>query len=171
MIGRRTAVTAALGLAALTGCASDGGDGPAKAPTATASRMPAPATSAPSSSAPPTPVPTTGRSDAKLVVMTVTGGFAGVHRTVILRADGTVYTSDKGEPTVRRTTEAQFTELRTLLGDPALAEVPGLTVDMDARDMFQYTLRIDGRTVVTDRTVTEPALDRLIDALAEWLPK
>ncbi|CCK32245.1 putative secreted protein [Streptomyces davaonensis JCM 4913] len=175
MIGKRTAVAAALGLTTLTGCAFDDGEGPVATPTqtvaVTASSTSAPPKSTPSSSAPPTPVPTTGRSDAKLVVMTVTGGFAGVHQTVILRADGTVYASDKGEPTVRRTTKAQFTELRTLLGDPALAEVPGLTIDRDARDMFQYTLRIDGRTVVTDRSVEEPALDRLIDALAEWLPQ
>nr|WP_222108413.1 protealysin inhibitor emfourin [Streptomyces cupreus] len=168
-----------MGLATLSGCTADVGEDPATAPTetvtVTASPTPAPADPTPmptpSREAPPTPVPTTGRSDPKLVIMTVTGGFAGVHQTVILRTDGTVHTSAEGEPRVRRTTKAQFTELRTLLGNPALAEVPGLTMDMGARDTFQYTLRIDGRTVITDRSVAEPALDRLIDALADWLPK
>ncbi|MDQ1043195.1 hypothetical protein QFZ76_001431 [Streptomyces sp. V4I2] len=37
--------------------------------------------------------------------------------------------------------------------------------------MFQYTLGFDGRTVVTDRSAEQPALDRLIDALSEWLPE
>ncbi|WP_328869429.1 hypothetical protein OHT76_04570 [Streptomyces sp. NBC_00287] len=177
MIGRRTSATAALVcVAALSGCADEG---PAAAPTPSAvtAASPSPSPDEPTpnpsqaSSRPPTPVPTTGRSDPKLVVMTVTGGFTGVHQTVILRTDGTVYTSEKGEPNVRRTTKAQFTELRTLLGDPALAEVPSFTMDMDAKDMFQYTLRIDGRTVITDRSTVEPALDRLIDALDDWLPR
>ncbi|MEU0411938.1 hypothetical protein ABZ307_29535 [Streptomyces griseorubiginosus] len=103
--------------------------------------------------------------------MTVTGGFAGVHRTVILRGDGTAYTSEKGRPLVRRVAAARFLGLRTLLGDPALAEVPSFTMDMSARDMFQYTLTFGGRTVITDRSGDEPALDRLIAALSELLPR
>lgn len=103
--------------------------------------------------------------------MTVTGGFAGVDQEVVLRGDGTVQATDRGESVVRRTTEGQFTELRTLLGDPALADAPAFTMNMGAADMFQYTLRFGGRTVMTDRSADEPAVDRLIDALAEWLPK
>lgn len=166
----------AVAIAGLAGCTFETGGGPARAETtvtATPSPTPEPAKptpSAPPSSRPPTPVPTTGRADPKLVVMTVTGGFAGVHETVILRTDGTIYTSANGEPNARRTTEAQFTELRTLLGDPALAEVPGFTRDMGAVDRFEYTLNINGRTVITDRSTEEPALDRLIDALDDWLP-
>jgi hypothetical protein len=102
--------------------------------------------------------------------MSVSGGFAGVQQEVILRGDGTVHTSDKGKPGVRRTSAAQFTQLRTLLGDPALADVPDVTVDPGAADMFQYKLRFDGRTVVTDRSAARPALDRLIDALEKYLP-
>ncbi|MFF3851046.1 hypothetical protein [Streptomyces sp. NPDC002328] len=103
--------------------------------------------------------------------MTVSGGFAGVDQKVVLRGDGTVEGSDRGESVVRRTTEEQFLELRTLLGDPALADAPASIVNRGAADMFQYTLRFGGRTVVTDRSAEEPAVDRLIDALAEWLPK
>ncbi|MCX4759947.1 hypothetical protein OG562_02845 [Streptomyces sp. NBC_01275] len=101
--------------------------------------------------------------------MTVTGGFAGVNQEVVLRGDGTVRTTDRGKTEVHHTTPAQFTELRTLLGDPALADVPASSVNTGAADMFQYTLEYDGRTVVTDRSSDEPALDRLIDALDEWL--
>ncbi|MGN9815442.1 hypothetical protein ACTMUQ_08845 [Streptomyces sp. SD11] len=117
----------------------------------------------------PSPVPTAGRQQ-KLVTMTVSGGFAGVRQEVILRGDGTVRTSDKGDAEVRRAGAAEFTQLRTLLGDPALDDVPASTVDRNAADLFQYTLRFDGRTVVTDRSAERPPLDRLIDALSEWLP-
>jgi hypothetical protein len=102
--------------------------------------------------------------------MTVSGGIAGVNQEVILRGDGTVRTSENGEPVVRRTSAAQFSELRTLLADPALADVPAFTLNMGAADMFQYALQFNGRTVVTDRSSEQPPLDRLIEALSEWLP-
>ncbi|WP_431961750.1 hypothetical protein [Actinacidiphila sp. bgisy160] len=134
----------------------------ASAPTSP-SRPPSPSRTA-------TPVPVRG-PDQKLVVMTVSGGFAGVHQQVMLRGDGTVYTGHKGEPIVRRVGAVQFKELRILLGDPALEDVPDFTMNMAANDMFQYTLQFDGRTVMTDRSSKVPALERLIDALSRWLPK
>ncbi|WP_234311958.1 hypothetical protein [Streptomyces griseus] len=108
--------------------------------------------------------------EQKLVTMTVSGGFAGVAQRVVLRGDGTVVTTDRGRTAVRRTGAAQFGKLRTLLGDPALADVPAFTIDRGAADQFQYALQYGGRTVVTDRSADEPALDRLIDALSAWLP-
>ncbi|MFF3937235.1 hypothetical protein ACFYZV_13715 [Streptomyces phaeofaciens] len=102
--------------------------------------------------------------------MTVTGGFAGVHHEVVLRGDGTVRTTDRGGATVHELTDARFSELRTLLGDPALDDVPDISTGQGVADMFQYLLRFDGRTVITDRTSAQPALDALIDALSEWLP-
>lgn len=115
-------------------------------------------------------MPVTG-PEQKLVTMTVSGGFAGVRQEVILRGDGTVSAEDKGRPVVRRTSAAQFARLRTLLGDPALADVPAFTIDMGAADRFQYALQFNGRTVITDRSSDQPALDRLIDALSTWLPR
>ncbi|MEU1181896.1 hypothetical protein ABZ464_30535 [Streptomyces sp. NPDC005820] len=103
--------------------------------------------------------------------MTITGGFAGVNQEVVLRGDGTVRVTDKGASRVRRTTAAQFRELRLLLGDPALDDVPSFTMGMGVYDSFQYTLRFGGRTVMTDRSGEEPALDPLIDALDDWLPR
>ncbi|MFF4586132.1 hypothetical protein [Streptomyces sp. NPDC001388] len=215
MPARGTAAMAAVcaaGVLALAGCSSgdgpegkDGGSGgSAQGPAATAvSTTPSSPVASPSASAPPpaspspsapasaspTPVPVTG-PDQQLVTMAVTGGFAGVRQEVVLRGDGTVRVTDKGGSEVRRTTAAQFRELRTLLGgvskvphrgccaglskhplgDPELADVPSFTRDTGAADMFQYTLRFDGRTVTTDRSGEEPALDRLIDALDDWLP-
>ncbi|WP_460062098.1 hypothetical protein [Streptomyces sp. YKOK-I1] len=195
MFARGTAAGAAavcaVGVLSLTGCSfEDRGEDTAGA-TATASTPSASTSSAsppappPSSSSPPgspspspsataparrTPVPVTG-PDQKLVTMTITGGFAGVHQEVILRGDGTVRVTDKGTSRVRRTTAAQFRSLRLLLGDPALDDVPSFTMSMGTYDAFQYTLRFGGRTVMTDRSGEEPALDRLIDALDDWLPR
>lgn len=167
------------GLLGLAGCASEQGaagaertDVAAGTPTATspsAPASPAPATS-PSGSPRPSPVPVTG-PDQLLVTMEVTGGFAGVQKEVTLRGDGTVHTTDKGERAVRRVSAAQFTELRTLLGDPALDDVSAFTKNMQAADLFQYTLRFGGRTVRTDLSAEEPTLDRLVHALSAWLPK
>lgn len=162
----------------LGGCSfSSGGGSVEPADTAVSavtasSNSPSPSPStAVSASRSPSPVPVTG-PDQKLVTMAVTGGYAGVHQELILRGDGTVRTSDKGQPVVRRTSAAQFKELRTLLGDPALAEVPSFTMNMGAADMFQYTLHFNGRTVMTDRSSDDhPALDRLIEALSDLLPE
>ncbi|MFE7028683.1 hypothetical protein ACFU9Y_00100 [Streptomyces sp. NPDC057621] len=188
------AVFAAIVLS-LAGCSGDGGEDTARSSDPSAGATASPSTSAPGESPSPTPTPTpppsatdaasasvtappsarpspvpTAGQRQKLVTMTVTGGFAGVQQEVILRGDGTVRTSDKGDTDVRRTSAAQFTRLCTLLGDPALDGVPASTVDAGAADLFQYTLRFDGRTVVTDRSAERPPLDRLIDALGKWLP-
>ncbi|WP_435213137.1 hypothetical protein [Streptomyces sp. bgisy034] len=173
------AVVMVAGLLGLAGCASERGaagaeqtDVAAGTPTATSPSTPAsPAPATPPSGSPrPSPVPVTG-PDQLLVTMEVTGGFAGVQKEVALRGDGTVHTTDKGERAVRRTSEAQFTELRTLLGDPALGDVSDFTQNTQAADLFQYTLRFGGRTVRTDLSAEQPALDRLVHALSAWLPK
>lgn len=187
MFGRCVAVVVAAGTLVLVGCGSDGGAGaaeptdgqvsastagsPSVSPSTAASPSVSPAPSiSPSASPSPSPVPVTG-PDQVLVTMEVTGGFAGVHKEVTLRGDGTVHTDDHGKRAVRQTSTAEFTELRTLLGDPALDEVSDVTRNTGAADLFQYTVRFDGRTVRTDRSVEEPALDRLLDALSEWLPE
>ncbi|MFF0156679.1 hypothetical protein ACFYRY_03890 [Streptomyces sp. NPDC005263] len=180
----------AVGLLGLVGCSS-GGDGGAAGPTGTAdgrstASVASPSADSPSASAsasasePTSPSAAASASasasgsrpspEQKLVTMTVSGGFAGVRQEVILRGDGTVTADDKGRPVVHRTSAAQFAKLRTLLGDPALAEVPAFAIDKGAADTFQYALQFNGRTVVTDRSSPQPALDRLIDALSAWLP-
>ena len=185
--GSAIVCTAAMALA-LAGC-SGGRDGKAAEPTdeatvgVTVSDAPPPSApaspSSPAASASPgAPNPgtipsasATGQSGRKLVTMTISGGFAGVNREVILRGDGTVRTTDRGASGVHRTTAAQFTRLRTLLADPALDAAPASSLDRGAADRFRYTLQFDGRTVTTDRTADKPALKRLIDALETWLSK
>ncbi|MEU0074954.1 hypothetical protein ABZ027_36290 [Streptomyces sp. NPDC006332] len=185
--GEAAAVMFAVCLLGLVGCSS-GGDGRAAGPTGTAdgrsTASASPSADSPSASEPASPSaaasasastsgsrpsPVTG-PEQKLVTLTVSGGFAGVRQEVILRGDGTVTADDKGKPAVHRTSAAQFAKLRTLLGDPALAEIPAFTIDRGAADKFQYALQFNGRTVITDRSTSQPALDRLIDALSAWLP-
>ncbi|KUN20194.1 hypothetical protein AQJ23_35070 [Streptomyces antibioticus] len=159
------AAVAALCALRLTGCGAEDSGAAAPAPTSTAA-----STSTPAPTSTPTPVPTTDPA-RKLVSMSISGGFAGVSQQVVLRGDGTVHARDNGRSATRHLRAAEFTELRTLLGDPALDEVPDLTVDTGAADLFRYRLRLDGRTVTTDRSTAHPALDRLIDALSAFLPK
>jgi hypothetical protein len=156
------AAVCAVTVLGLAGCSADGGGDAARSSDPSAGAMITP-------SGRPSAVPTAGPRQ-KLVTMTVSGGFAGVRREVVVRGDGTVRTTDEGDTEVRRSGAARFARLRTLLADPALDDVPASTVDRGAADLFRYTLRFDGRTVVTDRSVRRPSLDRLIDALEEWLP-
>ncbi|MFI5557165.1 hypothetical protein [Streptomyces sp. NPDC051738] len=183
MFRKRLALVVVAGMLGPAGCTSEEGTGvaeptdavvtasttasPTVAPSSSPSASPSPT---PSASPSPTPVPVTGPNQV-LVTMVVTGGFAGVHKEVTVRGDRTVHAGGKGERSVHRADAADFTEVRTLLGDPALDDVSDFTKNMQAADLFQYTLRFDGRTVITDRSVEEPALDRLIDALSEWLPE
>ncbi|MFI9567596.1 hypothetical protein [Streptomyces rishiriensis] len=188
MLTRGSAMVWAAAVAlALAGC-SAGDDGKAAQPTdettvgvtvsdpppTSASASPSsPAAASPSASDPAGASPSasvTGQG-RNLVTMTISGGFAGVNREVILRGGGTVRTTDRGASGAHRTTTAQFTRLRALLADPALADVPAFSLDGGAADKFRYTLQFHGRTVTTDRTADAPALKRLIDALEKWLPK
>ncbi|MCW8376740.1 hypothetical protein [Streptomyces justiciae] len=174
---RRSAVAvAAVGVLALAGCGADDSGGAAPEPTVT-SGAPAPEVTADATTpevtadaTTPTPAPTTDPTQ-KLASLSISGGFAGVSQQVVLRGDGTVHARDNGRSATRHLGAAEFRELRTLLGDPALDEVPDFTVNTGAADLFQYQLRFDGRTVMTDRSASHPAVDRLIDALSAFLPK
>ncbi|PWI20325.1 hypothetical protein DI272_05575 [Streptomyces sp. Act143] len=178
--GHAVAVAVAVvGAVTLVGCGTEGSGGSAphgsgvtaEASASTPSPAPKPPRSPTSAPAPtPTPVPVTSPGQ-QLVSLSISGGFAGVSQQVVLRGDGTVHARDNGRTAVHRLSAAEFRELRTLLGDPALDEVPDFTVNTGAADLFQYELRFDDRTVVTDRSAAHPALDRLIDALSEFLPK
>lgn len=186
MFGRGTAAVVAVCVLALAGCTFEGAGSTAPeateigtdvemsaAPTTPTPSEPASAspTTGPSASPSPTPVPVKSPGQT-LVSMNISGGFAGVGQSVVLRGDGTVRADDSRKGSVvRRTTAAEFKELRLLLGDPALDDVSDFTIDMSAMDMFQYEVRFEGRTVHTDGSAEQPPLDRLISALREFLPK
>jgi hypothetical protein len=114
-------------------------------------------------------VPVTGPKQ-KLVTMTVTGGFAGVDQKVVLRGDGRVQARTRATPwcAVRaRPSSRNCARCSAIRRSPMS---PTFTINTGAADMFQYALQFNGRTVMTDRSAEQPPLDRLIDALSEWLP-
>ncbi|MEU5891978.1 hypothetical protein ABZ835_34880 [Streptomyces sp. NPDC047461] len=190
MFGRDSAAVVVVCVLALAGCTFEGGGSTAAEATETevsAASTPAsssePASASPSTiptgspsasasaSLSPTPVPVRSPGQT-LVSMNISGGFAGVGQSVVLRGDGTVRARDDREGSVvRRTTAAEFRELRLLLGDPALDDVSDFTMNMSAADLFQYEVRFEGRTVRTDRSAEQPPLDALISALSAFLPK
>ncbi|MDQ0603832.1 hypothetical protein QF037_008177 [Streptomyces canus] len=184
MWGRVSAAVVVVCVLALAGCTFDGGGSTAAEATeteASAASTPAsssaPASTTPSasagSSARPSPTPVPVRSPGQtLVSMKISGGFAGVGQSVVLRGDGAVHAvDDRKGSVVHRTAAAEFEKLRLLLGDPALNDVSDVTMNMGAADMFQYEVRFEGRTVRTDRSAEQPPLDALISALRAYLPK
>jgi hypothetical protein len=198
VFGRGTAAVVTVCVLALAGCTFEGAGSTAPeatvieteiemsaAPTTPASSAPASASPATNPSASPSPSPSASPSPSPsptpvpvkspgqtLVSMNISGGFAGVGQSVVLRGDGTVRADDSRKgAVVRRTTATEFKELRLLLGDPALDDVPDFTINVSAMDMFQYEVRFEGRTVRTDGSAEQPPLDRLISALRRFLPK
>ncbi|MGW0578447.1 hypothetical protein ACWD25_21320, partial [Streptomyces sp. NPDC002920] len=117
--GSAVVTVCATGVLALAGCTSGEGGGTAE-PTRSTTGTAAPASPSASATAAasPAPVPVTGPGQ-KLVTMTVSGGFAGVRQEVVLLGDSTVRTTEEDKVEVSPATKAEFTELRTLLGDTA----------------------------------------------------
>lgn len=105
------------------------------------------------------------------VRLTVTGGIAGVRRSILASTDGTVEISDRREGTREADplSGADRDRLRTLLKQVDFASLPPRSVDEGARDMFVYTLEHDGRAVVTDRSVALGEADDLIGQLERFL--
>jgi hypothetical protein len=105
------------------------------------------------------------------VRLTVTGGVAGVRRSILASTDGTVEISDRREG-VREAaplTGADRDRLASLLEKVDFAALPPRSVDEGARDMFVYTLEHDGHAVVTDRSVPLGEADDLIGQLERHL--
>ncbi|MGC9671191.1 hypothetical protein ACNTMW_32175 [Planosporangium sp. 12N6] len=92
----------------------------------------------------PDPVAPTGAPPNQDVVMVRTGGFAGVHDTVTVSADGRWTSSDaQGRTVSGRLTEAQRDRLRTLAADPRLRdEASRATATTACRDSFTYTVTV-----------------------------
>ncbi|MEU9581734.1 hypothetical protein [Streptomyces chilikensis] len=166
--GRAPALLAATGLL-LAACGSveaSQPDGPA--------RSPGQARPSPESSRPPgerVGGKATPAERVESVRLTVTGGIAGVHRSILASTDGTVEVSErsKGDWEADPLSGADRDRLKALLEKIDFAALPPRSVDEDARDMFVYALEHDGRAVVTDRSVSLGAADDLIGQLERHL--
>ncbi|MFF0450526.1 hypothetical protein ACFYT4_29770 [Streptomyces sp. NPDC004609] len=172
----RTPVCAAVLLAALTTGCTDTSDGsaPGRTPaSATASRGPvgsAPAPRPEPPSVPPTatasaPSPAPGRAGV-LVVVTVTGGIAGVNDRLTVREDGTYTTaSPPGPDRSGRMTPAGLRALRRALDKAGFPRLPATATGPPVADGFHYRITHGGHTVVTDDVSQPPALRDVFTAL------
>ncbi|MGW0605760.1 hypothetical protein [Streptomyces sp. NPDC002640] len=135
------------------------------------SRSPGPAeVSAPARESP-SPGQGTPTERAEQVRLTVTGGIAGVHRSILASTDGTVEISDRTEGTREADplSGAERARLKDLLVEVDFARLPARSVNDGARDMFLYALEHDGHVVVTDRSVPLGTADDLIAHLERHL--
>ncbi|WP_128374584.1 hypothetical protein [Streptomyces cavernae] len=142
---------------------------PESSPLSPSSAPPSPSTTpAPSTS----PEPTTSRPQPAplLVDFRITGGFIGRQDRLLLRTDGTYTVSTRSGPgRTERLAPAELAALRTDLTEADLGSLPTRMIDPNARDLFEYRITHDGRTIVTDRTRRMPALEKVIDELERLL--
>ncbi len=184
------ALTAAAlcGTLLLTGCDGAGrppaADTPAPASTATstpATSTPTagtPATAAPTATPPPAPpatgdpapsasVPATTPQGERLVAATVSGGFDGRHRSVVVNGDGGYTALDRTKPPKSgRMGARELAELKDALADADFAELPRVSkADPPVMDGITTTVIHRGHEVTTDGMKELPELDRVIAAL------
>lgn len=166
--GRGPALLVAAGLT-LAACGSVEASEPAgpSRPPGTA-EVSAPAQESPSAGQ---GTPTDQAEQAEQVRLTVTGGIAGVHRSILASTDGTVEISDRSEGTREADplSGAERARLKDLLVEVDFARLPARSVNEGARDMFRYALEHDGHVVVTDRSVPLGTADDLIAHLERHL--
>lgn len=99
-----------------------------------------------------------------------TGGVAGVHDTLVVDSTGAwTFTDQRNNGTTRtgQLTDDQLAELRRLLADPGLVNVPA-DEDQACADFFHYELQAQHRTVGNGPCgEASPAFESLISYLHE----
>ncbi|MFF0062047.1 protealysin inhibitor emfourin [Streptomyces sp. NPDC005279] len=173
LITRARCGTAGVLLAAVltAGCAGGGGAG-SPSPAESAGTSPAPPASA--GTATPASTPASASASANpaparpLVGVTVTGGIAGVHNTLLVQDDGTYTTSSRTGPArTGRMTPAELAALRRALEKADFAHLPREATGSPIADGFTYRLTYAGHTVTTDDTTRLPALRAVFAALPQ----
>ncbi|MFI6641296.1 hypothetical protein [Streptomyces sp. NPDC050504] len=133
---------------------NDGHDGQTVKPSASRGGQ-----GSPSAPAPPA-------SRGPLVEVTVTGGFAGIHRVLEVRGDGSYTERRSGEQDrTGRMSPAGLAELRTALAGADFARLPRRATHNPVRDGFSYEIEYGGRKVTTYDEVDSAALRAVIGAL------
>ncbi|MFI8102057.1 hypothetical protein [Streptomyces sp. NPDC086023] len=178
LVRRSLAVAAVVGaaVAGAGGCgAGDRDAAMSPSPSATSGGTPSPDDSRPSSAAP-SAVPSTGASDTpsaspakaaeRLVSVTRTGGFAGVHESVLVKEDGAYQRLASAKPTDGgRMTPAALARLRAAL---AAADFPRQErvqfPEEPVRDGFTYQI-VHGGYEIGAADPLSPSLARVIEAL------
>ncbi|GAA4358711.1 protealysin inhibitor emfourin [Angustibacter luteus] len=102
------------------------------------------------------------------VVLTRTGGIAGMHDAVVLNPDGTYTVSRKvGEPVTRTADPAQVKAIADAVEQANLPALPASTPDTTTSDQIYYKLSVGSRTYVINGTQTPEEVKPLIEALGE----
>lgn len=173
LITRARCGTAGVLLAAVLTAGCAGGDG-AGSPSPAESTGTSPAPSASASAATSTPASASASASANpaparpLVGVTVTGGIAGVHNTLLVQDDGTYTTSSRTGPArTGRMTPAELAALRQALEKADFAHLPREATGSPIADGFTYRLTYAGHTVTTDDTTRLPALRAVFAALPQ----
>ncbi|MEU8678773.1 hypothetical protein [Streptomyces sp. NPDC048560] len=107
------------------------------------------------------------RADDLLVVVTVSGGIDGRHRSVLIDGDGSYATLSRGEPEGKgRMKPAELAALRAALAESEFATLPRVNLaEQPIPDGLTTAVVYQGHEVVTDGSKPLPGLDRVIAAL------
>jgi hypothetical protein len=174
-LGRARAATSAAGIVLAVGAVAAvlGGCGPQGAGATGASGTTVGTTAGVPSSTSGTTEPGAGRMTAGLstpLVMTRSGGIAGVQDRLVVRPDGTFTATSRGKaPVTRQLTEA---EQAAVVAAVAAADLPMLarlqtprTAGGAENDVFSYVVQAEGSSVAASQSRVAPALQRLLDVL------
>lgn len=98
------------------------------------------------------------------VSLTVSGGFAGIRRGIEVGSGGEVFLTERdgGREQADPLTPVEKEKLDSLLDAVDFGELPSRSIDENARDRFEYRLRYDGHTLVTDGSTDLGPADDLI---------
>ncbi|MEU7484285.1 hypothetical protein [Streptomyces sp. NPDC042319] len=100
---------------------------------------------------------------AEDVSLAITGGMAGVSQGIEVHPDGSVVlTGRKGDPAVPDLTRAEHKKLDSLLAAVDFADLPARSISATSADRFEYQLKYDGHSLVTDRSTDLGPADDLI---------
>ncbi len=158
----------------VAGCATPTGTGsggpPAGSPTPSGSGpagSPSPSGGASPEANPPAPAPAPAR-----MIISRTGGFAGVQEMITIEPNGTwVYNNAKGSAADRGTlSAAQRADLLRLVSDPRFAtdiRKPNAAVCNDA---FQYTIQVGEMTASFEDCADRPAVAAVLNAIGQATP-
>ncbi|WP_406342518.1 hypothetical protein [Streptomyces sp. NBC_00648] len=146
-------------LLAATACdsTSSTADGASKSPT------PAPSTTLSAQTPPPaspdSATPTPPAQHGQLLKMVVSGGFAGLHNELVVKADGS-YTSTRrdGQTTTGKLSPDALAKLRESLKDADFAHLPPRPTGRPIADALMYQFTYEGHVVLTDDIHQSPAL-------------
>ncbi|MEU4352096.1 hypothetical protein [Streptomyces sp. NPDC023838] len=154
-------------LLAATACdsSSSTADGASKSPT------PAPSTTLSGQTPPPTTpagtppgspqsaTPTPPAQHGQLLRLVVSGGFAGLHNELVVKADGS-YTSTRrdGKTTTGKLAPDALAKLRSALEDADFAHLPPRPTGRPVADALMYQYTYEGHVVLTDDVHQGPAL-------------